>query len=70
MLHPCKSVCEQSEWNALQLAYPGLHQLIQENIPTEEAAEKLARGTTGDPPPRKPKTPASTRPILPANPAF
>lgn len=48
VLQAGKSVCEQWEWDALQLERPGLHSLIQEGIATEEEAEKLARGTSGD----------------------
>ena len=39
-----KGVCEQSEWNAMELARPGLHHLIQGGIATEVEAETLARG--------------------------
>jgi hypothetical protein len=42
-------VCEQSEWDAMELAQPGQHQLIQRDIANEGEAEKLARGTSGDP---------------------
>jgi hypothetical protein len=43
------AVCEQSEWDAMELAKPGQHQLIQRDIASEGEAEKLARGTSGDP---------------------
>ena len=43
------AVCEQGEWDAMELAKPGQHQLIQRNIANEGEAEKLARGTSGDP---------------------
>jgi len=39
-----KAVCEQSEWDAMELARPGYHQLIQGSIATETEAETLARG--------------------------
>jgi hypothetical protein len=42
------AVCDQSEWHALEKAEPGVHTLIQGRIGTEEEAEKLARGTSGD----------------------
>ncbi len=42
------AVCEQSEWEAMELAEPGVHTLIRGGIPTEEEAERLARGTSGD----------------------
>ncbi len=38
------AVCEQSEWNAMELERPGYHQLIQGDIASETEAEKLARG--------------------------
>jgi hypothetical protein len=43
------AVCEQSEWDALELAKPGQYQLIQKGIASEGEAERLARGTSGDP---------------------
>jgi hypothetical protein len=46
-------VCEQREWDAIELARPGLHLLIRDGIGTEQEAEKLARGTAGDTRPRK-----------------
>ena len=42
------AVCEQSEWDALELAEPGVHTLIRGGIASEEEAERLARGTSGD----------------------
>ena len=52
MLHgkqvPMNVVCEQSEWEAMELARPGAHVLVQSGIASEEEAEKLARGTAGD----------------------
>lgn len=47
------AVCEQTEWDALELAQPGHHKLIQAGILNEGVAERLARGTSGDPRPRK-----------------
>ena len=41
-------VCEQAEWDALELARPGFHTLLHTGIRTEQEAEKLARGTAGD----------------------
>jgi hypothetical protein len=49
------AVCEQSEWDAMELAKPGYHQLIQAGIASEGEAELLARGTSGDPKPRQPQ---------------
>ena len=42
------AVCEQGEWDALQNAQPGVHTLVRGRIGSEEEAEKLARGTSGD----------------------
>jgi hypothetical protein len=42
------AVCEQKEWEAMELAQPGHFTLIQANIGSEAEAEKLARGTSGD----------------------
>jgi hypothetical protein len=39
-----KAVCEQSEWDAMELARPGYHRLIQAGITSEVEAETLARG--------------------------
>jgi hypothetical protein len=46
-------VCEQQEWDELERVRPGYHLLIRAGIESEQEAEKLARGTAGDPP-RKP----------------
>lgn len=43
------AVCEQGDWDAMQLANPGVHTLLQSGIANEAEAEKLARGTSGDP---------------------
>jgi hypothetical protein len=40
------AVCEQSEWDALELGRPGYHVLVREGIPTEVEAELLAREST------------------------
>jgi hypothetical protein len=44
------AVCEQSEWDAMELARPGYHTLIRAGIANEGEAEKVARaepsGTT------------------------
>ena len=42
------AVCEQAEWDAMDKAEPGVHTLVRGRIETEEEAEKLARGTSGD----------------------
>lgn len=42
-----KAVCEQSEWEQIELAQPGKHRLIRAGIATEAEAELLARGDSG-----------------------
>lgn len=37
------AVCEQSEWDAIELARPGLHQFVCGGFATEREAETLAR---------------------------
>lgn len=37
------AVCEQSEWDAMELRQPGYHQLVREGIPSEVEAESIAR---------------------------
>ncbi len=44
-----KAVCTRAEWDAMQAARPGYHQLIRSDIPSEREAEPIARGTSGDP---------------------
>jgi hypothetical protein len=46
------AVCSQSEWDAMEAARPGYHTLIRAGITNEGEAERLARGTSGDPPSR------------------
>jgi hypothetical protein len=41
-------VCEQSEWDAMELHRPGYHTLVRAGITNEGEAERLARGTSGD----------------------
>ena len=41
-------ICEQGEWDAMELAQPGLHTLVQGGITSEGEAERLARGSAGD----------------------
>ena len=48
-------VCEQREWEALEASRPGFHTLLHSGLTTEQEAEKLARGTAGEAPPRSPK---------------
>jgi hypothetical protein len=42
------AVCEQCEWDAMELAQPGHHALIQAGITTEVEAERLARNSPVD----------------------
>jgi hypothetical protein len=49
---PMNAVCEQDEWIAMELLNPGRYKLVQSGIPNESEAEKLARGTSGDRPPK------------------
>ncbi len=46
------AVCEKDEWDALERLRPGAHAMIQCGIASEAVAERLARGTSGDPVPR------------------
>ncbi len=48
-----RAVCEQSEWEAMDRAKPGRYQLVQGGIVNEGEAERLARGASGDPVPRR-----------------
>jgi hypothetical protein len=41
-------VCEQDEWDVLELRQPGKHKLIKTGIASEGEAERVARGTSGD----------------------
>ena len=41
-------VCEQGEWDAMELARPGYYKLVRAGITNEAEAERLARGTSGD----------------------
>jgi hypothetical protein len=50
-----KAVCEQSEWDEMELKRPGYHQFIQGGFTSEAEAELLARGDSGAPKPRASK---------------
>ena len=43
------AVCETKDWEALQVSQPGVMTLIRSGIASEGEAERLARGTSGDP---------------------
>jgi hypothetical protein len=53
-------VCTQQEWDAIEKDAPGLYRLIRGGILNEGEAERLARGTSGDDPPRLRKLPTAT----------
>ncbi len=53
------AVCGLSEWEAMEWARPGAQSVVQMGIATEGIAERLARGTAGDPVPRAKKDPAT-----------
>ena len=48
-----RAVCSQAEWDEMERLAPGHHKLIQSGIGSEGEAERLARGTSGETPPRK-----------------
>ena len=41
-----RAVCEQAEWDAMELAQPGHHALVLGGIANEGEAERLARNVT------------------------
>jgi hypothetical protein len=47
-----RGICQQAEWEAMELARPGVHTLIQAGIANEGEAERLARGSSGETRPR------------------
>ena len=46
------AVCGQREWEKYEREHPGERSLVQNGIEDEAVAERLARGTSGDPKPR------------------
>lgn len=48
------AVCEQAEWEAMELAKPGYHTLVRAGITNEGEAERLARSVPVDAAPSKP----------------
>jgi hypothetical protein len=46
------AVCDQAEWDAMEVAAPGANRLIRGGITNEAEAERLARGSSGDAVPR------------------
>jgi hypothetical protein len=47
-----KAVCEQTEWDAMEMKRPGYHQFIQGGFTNEAEAELVARGESGATKPR------------------
>lgn len=47
-----KALCQQREWPAIEQAGKGRCRLVRGCIPHEAEAERLARGNSGDPPPK------------------
>jgi hypothetical protein len=56
------AVCEQREWDAIERAGRGRHLLVRSGIASEAEAERLARGTAGDPTPRRSGRPKAVAP--------
>ena len=42
------AVCTQAEWAAMEASRPGHYPLLRGGIGSENEAERLARGTSGD----------------------
>ena len=59
-----RAVCEQREWEEMERSRPGYHTLLQAGITNEGEAERLARGTAGDPISRRPEGKGLTHPKL------
>jgi hypothetical protein len=49
---PVRAICTQAEWASMNRDRPGHFTLIQDNLTNEGQAERLARGTSGEKPPR------------------
>ncbi len=60
-----RAVCERKEWDAMERDRPGYYTIIRTDITNEGEAEKLARGKSGDTPPRATKKLLFQRPIEP-----
>jgi hypothetical protein len=41
------AVCEQAEWDAMEMAEPGVNTLLRSGVASEAEAEKLAREMPG-----------------------
>jgi hypothetical protein len=46
-VHGPNAVCEQAEWDAMEMAEPGVNTLLQSGVASEAEAEKLAREMPG-----------------------
>lgn len=60
-----RAICSQHEWDAMERDRPGVYTLIRAGVTNEGEAERLARGTSGDPPARTAKWAGSRSPALP-----
>jgi hypothetical protein len=49
--NPMHVVCEQGEWDAMELNRPGFYTLVRSGIASEGEADKLARDRAIIPPP-------------------
>jgi hypothetical protein len=49
---PLNAVCEQGEWDEMGTGQSGERTLVLGGITNEAEAERMARGTSGDPKPR------------------
>jgi hypothetical protein len=50
-----RGVCREDEWEAVQLARPGLYSLVLAGVRSEPEAERLARRAAGESRPRPTK---------------
>jgi hypothetical protein len=55
---PARAICTQAEWEAMDRDRPGYFTLVRGGLTNEGQAERLARGTAGEKPPRGAKTAA------------
>lgn len=56
------TVCEQSEWEAMERIKPGYHTLVRTGITNEGEAERLARSVPIDTTPSQPTVVAALAP--------
>ena len=55
-----RAVCGAAEWARMEADRPGFRTLVRSGMANEGEAERLARGTSGDAPPRGAKLPTPT----------